>query len=233
MQRTVGALLFLVLLGAPARAESPADIANPQQARRSFVADNARVLDAQTVQRLDALIDGVKTRTGAEIAVVTVRSLGGMTVQDFASDLFNRWGIGGRSNDNGVLLLAAIGDRKLWIEVGDGAEADLTDGQAGQIYRSIITPRFQAGDFNGGVYNGTLAIAKRLDPSLASVNPDAPRRQHRARTARPARARFAVRPARPARARPKCAQRADWFARTPPPTPTRRAVGAAAWAGCY
>lgn len=158
----------------PARAESPADIANPQVERRSFVADNADVLDEQTERKLDDLISGVKGRTGAEIAVVTVRNLGGRTVQNFANQLFVRWGIGGKSTDNGVLILAVISDRKLWIEVGYGAEARLTDGQAGQIYRSIITPRFQAGDFNGGLYNGTLAVAQKLDSSLANSAPMAP-----------------------------------------------------------
>ena len=177
-------LFPVVLLGAslgvaagralPARAESPDDIPNPQVARRSFVADNANVLDDATERKLDDLIKGVKSRTGAEIAVVTVRDLGGAKVQDFANQLFVKWGIGRKSVDDGVLLLAAIQDRKVWIEVGYGAESQLTDGQAGQIYRSIITPRFKAGDFNGGLYNGTLAIAQKLDSSLANLKPALP-----------------------------------------------------------
>lgn len=160
-------------LALPARAESPAEIPNPQAARRSFVADNANVLSDATERKLDDLINGVKSRTGAEIVVVTVSNLGGLSVEDFANELFNRWKIGGKAKDDGVLVLAAISDRKIWIEVGYGAEAELTDGQAGQIYRSIITPRFRAGDFNGGLYNGTLAVAQKLDPSLANSAPTA------------------------------------------------------------
>lgn len=155
----------------PARAESPGDVPNPQQARRSWVADNADVLDAQTERKLDDLINGVKRKTGAEIAVVTVRSLGGYKVEDFANLLFNRWGIGRKSDDDGVLILAAISDRKLRIEVGDGAESVITDGQAGQIIRETIGPRFKAGDFNGGLYNGTLAIARKFDPALQQSAP--------------------------------------------------------------
>ncbi len=153
----------------PARAELPRDIANPQAARRSFVADNAGVLDAPTVQKLDALIGGVKQRTGAEIAVVTVRNLGGMSAENFANDLFNRWGIGGKTKENGVLLLISIGDRKQRTEIGDGAEALLTDGASAQITRSFITARLKAGDYNGALYQGTFAIAQKLDPSLANT----------------------------------------------------------------
>ena len=153
----------------PARAESPGDIANPQAARRSWVADNAGVLDASTERKLDDLINGVKSRTGAEIVVVTVKNLDGRSVEDFANDLFNRWKIGSKANDDGVLLLAAISDRKLRIEVGDGAEATITDGQAGQIVRGIIAPRFKAGDFGGGVYNGAFAVAQKFDPSLKNA----------------------------------------------------------------
>ena len=158
----------------PARAESPGDIANPQAARRSFVADNADVLDATTERKLDDLINGVKSRTGAEIAVVTVKNLGGRSVEDFANQLLVSWKIGAKSKDNGVVLLAAIKERKIRIDAGFGAEADITDGQAGEIIRSVISPRFKAGDFNGGLYNGTLSIAKKLDTSLANSSPLAP-----------------------------------------------------------
>ena len=165
---TVAAGLCLAL---PARAESPADVLNPQAARRSFVADNANVLDDATERKLDDLINGVKKRTGAEIAVVTVRNLGGYSVEDFANLLFNRWGIGRKSDDDGVLILAAISDRKLRIEVGDGAESVITDGVAGGIIRNTIAPRFKAGDYSGGLYQGTLAVAKKLDSSLQNQTP--------------------------------------------------------------
>ncbi len=158
-------------LALPARAESPDEIPNPQAARRSFVADNAAVLSDATERKLDDLIGGIKKRIGAEIAVVTVRDLGGISVEDFANQLLVRWKLGAKSKDNGVVLLAAIQDKKIRIDTGFGAEAEITDGQSGEIIRSIIAPRFRAGDYNGGLYNGTLAIAQKLDPSLAAVQP--------------------------------------------------------------
>ena len=155
----------------PARAESPDDIPNPQIARRSFVADNANVLDDATKRKLDDLIGGLKQRTGAEIAVVTVRDLGGATVEDFANQLFNLWGIGGKSQENGVLLLLSIGDRRQRTEIGDGAGALITDSASAQITRSFITPRLKAGDYNAALYDGTFAIAQKLDSSLANSKP--------------------------------------------------------------
>ena len=174
MKPIYGALLLPLILSVPARAESPGDIPNPQTTRRSWVADNADVLSDATERKLDALIGGVKKRTGAEIAVVTVRDLGGRSVEDFANDLFNRWGVGRKSDDDGVLILAAISDRKLRIEVGDGAEARITDGQGGQIIRGVIAPRFKTGDFDGGLYNGTASVARLLDPSLKTAPATAP-----------------------------------------------------------
>ena len=93
-----------------------------------------------------------------------------------------------------MVILAAIQERKLRIETGYGAETKLTDGQVLEISRSLITPRFKEGDYNGGLYNGTLAIAKRLDPSLTNVAPAPAKCDHSARAAR--RFRFAVRSSR-------------------------------------
>ena len=161
-------LILLLALGSSARAESPDDIANPRAARRSWVADNAHVLNSQTVSRLDDLIVSLERETGDEISVVTVSNLGGLSVEEFANRLFNRWGIGKTNRNNGVLLLAAIDDRKMRIEVGDGLEAKLSDARAGYIIRSVIAPRFKAGDYDGGVLDGTRAIANRLENSFSA-----------------------------------------------------------------
>ena len=175
MTRIYGLLLGLLCLWpVAARAEMPGDVPNPQKARRSWVADNAHVLSADNVRQLDKLIGGVKAKSGAEIAVVTVHSLGGYAVDDFANLLFNRWGVGRKNHDDGVLILAAIDDHKLRIEVGDGLESTLSDDTAAQIIASSIVPRFKANDYNGGLYNGTVAVARRIAPSLDSFGKVAP-----------------------------------------------------------
>ena len=175
MPRIHGLLLGLLCLWPlAARAETPGDVPNPQKARRSWVADNAHVLSADNVRRLDKLIGGVKAKSGAEIAVVTVRSLGSYAVDDFANLLFNRWGVGRKNHDDGVLILAAIDDHKLRIEVGDGLNSTLSDDAAAQIIASSIVPRFKADDYNGGLYDGTLAVARRIAPAFDSLGKAAP-----------------------------------------------------------
>ncbi len=155
-----------VCLAPSARAESPGDLANPRTTKRSWVNDHAGVLDAQTERKINDLLTPLYRKTGAEVAVATVDNLGGESVEDFANDLFKRWKIGSKAKDNGVLLLVAVRDRKMRIETGYGAEAQITDAQAKEITGTIIKPAFKRGDYKSGIYDGTYAIARRFDPSL-------------------------------------------------------------------
>ncbi len=174
-----------LMWAAPARAESPGDLANPRVTKRSWVNDHAGVLDAQTERKINDLLTPLYRKTGAEVAVATVDNLGGKSVEDFANDLFKRWKIGKRG-DNGVLLLVAVRDRKMRIETGYGAEAQITDAQAKEITGTIIKPAFKRGDYNGGIYNGTYAIARRFDSALpARQNSQAPATSPKPKVAAP------------------------------------------------
>jgi uncharacterized protein len=171
-------LVFLLLfLSWPARAETPAQIPNPLRARGSWVADEANVIDDATERRLNNLLSPLNRKTGAQFAVVTINSLGGLTVEEFANDLFRRWGIGRKGEDDGLLVLAAISDRKYRVEVGYGPEGILPDAKAGTIAREILPPAFRDGNYGTGLYATTLALAKVVDPALvppAEVSPALP-----------------------------------------------------------
>lgn len=165
MPRILGALLLL-LLCVPARAESPGDIANPRVARRSWVADNAHVLSDATVRRIDDLLTRLERKTGAEVAVVTINSTDGMPIEDFANDLARRWKIGDKKEGKGLLLLTAINDRKVRMEVSLALQSQITDARTIEITREIIRPAFRAGKYDAGLYDATYAIVRRIDPSL-------------------------------------------------------------------
>jgi uncharacterized protein len=124
-----------------------------------YVNDGARVLDAKARAELGALLRDVEQQTTAEIALVTVPSLDGMTVEEYANRLFAAWGIGKKGHDNGVLFLVAPADRKVRIEVGYGLEPVLPDGLAGEIIRTNVLPRFKEGDFARGIRDGLTRIA--------------------------------------------------------------------------
>jgi uncharacterized protein len=118
------------------------------------VNDFANVIDPSTEADLDRQLDGLEQRTSSEIAVATVSSLEGMSVEEYANRLFKEWGVGQATQDNGVLVLVAPNEREMRIEVGYGLEGVLPDGLAGQIIREEFTPRFRDGDYSGGIRSG-------------------------------------------------------------------------------
>jgi uncharacterized protein len=124
-----------------------------------YVNDGAGVLDAKTRTDLGALLRDVEQQTTAEIALVTVPSLDGMTVEEYASRLFKEWGIGKKGHDNGVLVLVAPTERRMRIEVGYGLEPVLPDGLAGEIIRTNVLPRFKEDDYARGIRDGVTRIA--------------------------------------------------------------------------
>jgi len=138
-----------VLLPAPAAAF-------PQPAGR--INDFAAILDATTRTQIESIVREAERLTTAEIAVATVTSLDGMSVEEYANRLFHEWGIGKKQRDNGVLVLVAPAERKVRIEVGYGLEPVLPDGLAGEIIRAEILPRFRENDYPGG----TLAAVTRI-----------------------------------------------------------------------
>ena len=128
------------------------------------VNDFASIIDSALEAELDQKLDQLEQKTTSEIAVVTVSSLDGMEVEEYANKLFKQWGIGQAKQDNGVLVLVAPNDRAMRIEVGYGLEGVLPDGLAGQIIREDFLPRFRDDDYPGGIRNGVnhvIAVVER------------------------------------------------------------------------
>ncbi len=121
--------------------------------------DFANLLDAEQEARLTAMVQEVEDETTAEIAVATVPSLGGMSVEEYANRLFAQWGVGKADADNGVLILVAPNEREMRIEVGYGLEPILPDGLAGEVIREVFLPHFREGDYASGILDGTTRIA--------------------------------------------------------------------------
>ncbi|MBN1385050.1 MAG: TPM domain-containing protein [Elusimicrobia bacterium] len=131
----------------------------PNPAANSWVSDFAGVMDAGSYQQANMVIQELEQKTGTEIAVVTVKKLEDESIDSFAVKLFEKWGIGKKGKDNGVLLVAAIEDRKVKIEVGYGLEGILPDGLCGEILDNYIVPYFKQGNYGKGLTTGAIAIA--------------------------------------------------------------------------
>ena len=124
-----------------------------------YVRDEANVLSSQDKATLENFLYEYQTKTTHQIAVVTIKSLDGYSIEDKAVDLFKKLGIGQKGKDDGILFLIAPNDKKMRIEIGYGLEGILNDGKAGEILDKYVLPRFKAGAFSDGIVQGTAAIA--------------------------------------------------------------------------
>jgi len=141
------AWVALLVCGAgAARAQAVKELPKPTD----YVSDDAHVMSQATILELDRLCGEVDHEAHAQIAVVTVNSLAGETVEQYAVDLYTAWGIGSKQSDRGVLVLVAPNERRRFIETGYGLEGILPDGLVGRIGRQIV-PMLRANDFDGAL----------------------------------------------------------------------------------
>ncbi|HVF63625.1 MAG TPA: TPM domain-containing protein [Casimicrobiaceae bacterium] len=127
------------------------------------VVDEAEILSSATRQKLAADLKAHEEHTTNQIAVLTVRTLEGESVEDFAVRVFETWKLGQKGKDNGVLVVIAPADRRMRIEVGYGLEGTLTDAIAARIIRERMTPQFKANNYDAGVTQGVAAIVDTLE----------------------------------------------------------------------
>ena len=140
-----------------------------------FVNDFAGVIDRQTVQKVNSICSDLKKSTGAELAVVTVKNTSPLDSKTYAVKLLEKWGIGEKGKDNGVLFLISIEDRRVEIEVGYGLEGTITDAQAGEILDQYVIPSLKKSQTSEAVFLGAGAIAKKI--GAGSVEREKPQTQ--------------------------------------------------------
>lgn len=148
-----------------------------------YVNDFARILDPSTIAQLDNICQQLDEKARAQIAVVTVNTLDGSDIENYAVALYKQWGIGSKSTDHGVLVLLAVQDRKYRIEVGYGLEPILTDGKVGGIGREAV-PLLRQGDYGGAVSLMTSRVADVIAQD-AGIQITGPRPQFSAQPRQP------------------------------------------------
>jgi uncharacterized protein len=160
---------------AHARAENLASIPNPRVLNGTWVTDTSGTLNPQIIALLNEKAATFERETGSEIAIVVIRSLDGLSIEEAAEKLFKMWGIGKRPRDNGLLFLWSTGDRRVRVEVGYGLEGALPDGKVGAILDQYVIRRFKANEFDQGVVDGVdalIAVAKNEPLALTSPATD-------------------------------------------------------------
>jgi uncharacterized protein len=126
------------------------------------VSDWAGVIDPGTRARLEGYLWELKQKTGAELAIATVGTTGGVPIEEYALRLVERSGLGQKGKDDGCLVLVAVEDRAYRIEVGYGLEGVLPDGFVGDVGREYFVPYFRAGEYAKGIEQGVVAIARKI-----------------------------------------------------------------------
>ena len=152
------ALVLFIFFAAPTgfSAEIPAIPANP-------VVDLAGIIDEPVKAKINRYLRELERKTSAQMAILTVKSLEGQTIEDFSLTIaHDKWKLGQKGKDNGVLLVVAFKDRKYRIEVGYGLEGVLPDSLVGGIGRQYLVPYFRKGDYSAGIYGATLVIANKI-----------------------------------------------------------------------
>jgi uncharacterized protein len=145
---------WVLLVCSGLRAEQVAKLPAPS----NYVSDFAHVLSPQVIDQTNALCLQLQQQARAQLFVVTIKTLEDEPIDQFANDLFKKWGIGDKATNRGILLLLVTEDHRGRIEVGLGLEGVVTDSMSGRIGRGI-RPAIQANDFNTAVTNGTQELA--------------------------------------------------------------------------
>jgi len=141
------------------------------------IVDLAHVLPASTVNVLSDRMAAHEAATSNQVAVLILPSLAGESLEEFSHRVATEWKLGQKGTDNGVLLLVAMQERKVRIEVGYGLEGDLTDARSAHIIRNDIVPRFRAGDFPAGVSAGVEAVLRTIEGTYQASDQPPPHRE--------------------------------------------------------
>jgi uncharacterized protein len=128
---------------------------------QGYVSDFAGVIDAQSKAELENYAARVQQQTGAEMSLVTIRSLESEPIEDVANTIFRSWGVGKKGKDEGILLLLSVGDRRDRLEVGYGLEPLLPDGFDGEVLRQM-RPALRQGQYGEALKAAAETIGGRI-----------------------------------------------------------------------
>jgi uncharacterized protein len=160
MQRIFSQLIITPLIIFAATIVSHARIDLPMP--RRYVEDYANVINASDERSLVGVLQELEQKTGAQYIVLTVLTTDSMPIEQFSIELAEKWKLGQKGKDNGLLFVLAKNDRKWRFEVGYGLEGFVTDQYCGRVGREVLVPFLRKGDYSQGIYKANLQIAQRI-----------------------------------------------------------------------
>ncbi len=155
-------VVFFVLLSTSVlKAATP----EPPERPLNYVVDLANIIEQPTETRLNALLKELEEKTTTQMLILTINSLDGESIEEFSLGVAEKWRLGQKGKDNGLLITVSVGDRRYRFEVGYGLEGILPDSFVGTLGRRVLVPNFKRGDYSRGLYQAALVIANRIAES--------------------------------------------------------------------
>ncbi len=151
-------LLLLIMPTATLFGQAFTDLPIPSH----YVEDYANVLNSTHEQRLNGILQELEQKTGAQYIILTVETMGGMSIEQFSIELAEKWKLGQKGKDNGLLFTIAVKDRKYRFEVGYGLEGFVTDQFCGRVGRDILAPHLKQGNYSEGIYQANLKVVQKI-----------------------------------------------------------------------
>jgi uncharacterized protein len=154
--RLILTLTFLLVLAKTGYGQ--ADLPTPSH----YVEDYANVVNDSDERSLNGVLQELEQKTGAQYIVLTVLSTGGLPIEQFSIELVEKWKLGQKGKDNGMLFVLAKNDRRWRFEVGYGLEGFITDQYCSRTGRDVLVPYLRKGDYSRGIYEANLRIVHRI-----------------------------------------------------------------------
>jgi uncharacterized protein len=129
---------------------------------RHYVEDYANVINSSDEQSLNGILQELEQKTSAQYIILTVQSTEGVPIEQFAIEHAQKWGLGQKGKDNGMLFVLAAKDRRYRFEVGYGLEGFITDQYCGRVGRKVLAPLLKKGQYSKGIYEANLQIVKKI-----------------------------------------------------------------------
>ena len=146
----------------------------------AWVTDNAGILSAEQEQALNEKLEALKQKTGAEFLVMTFPSLEGEDVTGYTNRVAEQWKV---KDDKALMLFVFPNDRKMWIQVGYGLEAVITDAYSSRVYRETLVPAFRQGEYYQGIDDAISQLGQKVDPTFSPQSRSLPPSSGRRATA--------------------------------------------------
>ena len=161
--------LILTLLVIPAGARPCYAKADPSTALwtglpmpRHYVEDYANVINSADERSLNGILQELEQKTGAQYIILTVQTTGGLPIEQFSIELAEKWKLGQKGKDNGMLFTLAVKDRRYRFEVGYGLEGFITDQFCGRVGREVLVPYLKKENYSQGIYQANLRVIEKI-----------------------------------------------------------------------